>query len=297
MLYPYQLVSEEHLSVEKKYQIDSPASGFLEIIGILCDLFDELPTVLYLPEGTAMTLLFRDVVYQPRDITDCAGVISAQVNQTLPLRFYGTTDSRETAELTIQMDERNSGEAVVRVRSVSGRRIDQMNGLGVHLEMPDSQYMEHLAAVAGAMTLDSPMVGVVSRKHEGFVNDCGLLVPIEGSAFTYFSWSPEISSSQCLYALHAEHKMQLWQSFLADGQQPKEFDWLWNHYYFESNNYLLEWELALQMVLEKLRFQVERTENSYRVLDASGRERRFDFTRGGCAERLFLKLLFPVDTR
>ena len=297
MLYPYRLVFEERLSVEKNDQIDSPAGGFLEIVGILCDLFDELPTVLYLPGGTAMTLLFRDVVYQERDIIDSVGALSAQVNKTLPLRFYGTTDSRETAEVTIQMDEQNGGEAVARVRSVSGRRTGQLHGLGVHLDLPDSQHMEHLAAVAIAMTLNSPMVGVVSRKHEQFVNDCGLLVPTEGSAFTYFSWSPETSPSQCLYALHAEHKMQLWQSFLADRQQPKEFDWLWDHYYFEGSHFLLEWELALRMVLEKLRFQVERTEHSYRVLDGSGQECHFDFTRGGCAEKVFLKLLFPVDSR
>lgn len=295
MLYPYQLVSEEHLPAGKEYPIDSPAGGFLEIIGVLCNLFGDLPTILYLPESTAMTLLFRDVVYQPQDIIDSVGTTAAQVNRTLPLRFYGTTDSRETAELTVQTDEQN--EVVVRVRSVSDRRISQMNGLGVHLELPDSRYMEHLAAVAGAMTLDTPMVGTVSRKHEDFVKDCGLLIPTEGSAFIYFSWSPEVSPGQCLYTLHAEHKMKLWQSFLVYCQQPREFDWLWNHYYLEDNNYLLEWELALRMVLEKLRFQVERTERNYRVLDGSGQERRFDFTRGGCAEKLFLKLLFPVDSR
>ena len=169
MLYPYRLVSEERLSVGENGQIDSPASGFLEIVGILCDLFDELPTVLYLPEGTAMTLLFRDVAYQQRDIIDCVGGLAAQVDKKLPLRFYGTTDSRETAELAIQMDTQNSGEAVARVRSVSGRPIGQMSSLGVHLDLPDSQYMEHLAAVVSAMTLNSPMVGVVSRKHEQFV--------------------------------------------------------------------------------------------------------------------------------
>ena len=63
----------------------------------------------------------------------------------------------------------------------------------------------------------------------------------EGSAFTYFSWPPETSPSQCLYALYAEH--------------------------------------------------------SDRVLDGSGREGHLDFTRGGCTEKLFRKLLFPVDSR
>lgn len=51
------------------------------------------------------------------------------------------------------------------------------------------------------------------------------------------------------------------------------------------------------MVLEKLCFHVERGERSYRLADGSGRERRFDFIQGGPAEKVFLKLLFPVDDK
>ena len=34
-----------------------------------------------------------------------------------------------------------------------------------------------------------------------------------------------------------------------------------------------------------------------RNFDGDGRERRFDFARGGPAEKLFLKLLFPLDDK
>ena len=98
-------------------------------------------------------------------------------------------------------------------------------------------------------------------------------------------------------ALTAEHKALLWESFLADGQQPLEFAWLWEIYYTDQTRWLLEWELALDMVLDQLSFQVNRDTNSFCLLDGTGRERRFDFTRGGPAEKLFLKLLFPLDTR
>lgn len=94
-----------------------------------------------------------------------------------------------------------------------------------------------------------------------------------------------------------EHKALLWESFLADGQQPLEFAWLWEIYYTDQTRWLLEWELALDMVLDQLSFQVNRDTNSFCLLDGTGRERRFDFTRGGPAEKLFLKLLFPLDTR
>ena len=85
--------------------------------------------------------------------------------------------------------------------------------------------------------------------------------------------------------------------YSSDGQQPLEFAWLWEIYYTDQTRWLLEWELALDMVLDQLSFQVNRDTNSFCLLDGTGRERRFDFTRGGPAEKLFLKLLFPLDTR
>lgn len=297
MLYPYRLVYETRFPVPAVATPISPIAGFLEIVDTLNALFDETPVILRLPGGTALTLLYRDVVYLDRDITDSVGALAARVNLEMPLCFFGTTDTRETAELTLRMDDGAAGEAAARLRSVSGRRAGQLHGLGVHLELPDSQIPEHLSAVVDAMPSRLPMVGVTDRTHDRFLRDCGLLNPTEGSMFAYFSWSPGTGSQQFLHALTAEHKMRLWQVFLEDRQQPVEFDWIWETYYTEHTNCLLEWELALHMVLEKLGFQVERSKNSYRLMDGTGQERRFDFARGGSAEKLFLKLLFPVDAR
>ncbi len=150
--------------------------------------------------------------------------------------------------------------------------------------------------MARALAASGGPWGVVSRQHEAFVHKCGLLQPTQGSLFSYFAWE-NARPQQLLTALTAEHKALLWESFLADGQQPLEFAWLWEIYYTDQTRWLLEWELALDMVLDQLSFQVNRDTNSFCLLDGTGRERRFDFTRGGPAEKLFLKLLFPLDTR
>lgn len=41
------------------------------------------------------------------------------------------------------------------------------------------------------------------------------------------------------------------------------------------------------MILEKLSFHLEHTENSYRLTDNAGQERRFDFEKGCPAEKVF----------
>ena len=84
--------------------------------------------------------------------------------------------------------------------------------------------------MARALAASGGPWGVVSRQHEAFVHKCGLLQPTQGSLFSYFAWE-NARPQQLLTALTAEHKALLWESFLADGQQPLEFAWLWEIYY------------------------------------------------------------------
>ena len=270
-------------------------AAFLELMVTLDELFDEFPAVLRLPEGTALTLLYRDVVYSDQDILNSVGGLACHISETCSLTFYGTTEHRETAEMTVRPGS-SPKKGRVLTRSLSGRPIRRLQGLGVRLDLGDRDAADHLTVMARALAASGGPWGVVSRQHEAFVHKCGLLQPTQGSLFSYFAWE-NARPQQLLTALTAEHKALLWESFLADGQQPLEFAWLWEIYYTDQTRWLLEWELALDMVLDQLSFQVNRDTNSFCLLDGTGRERRFDFTRGGPAEKLFLKLLFPLDTR
>lgn len=289
------LVAEERFPIPAETGEASSFTPFLEIVGILNDLFEERPQLLGLPGGSCVTVLYRNVAYLPRDIMDSVGRLAAQVSRELPIRFIGTTDARETAEMTVQPQDGKT--ALLQLHSPSGRPVERMYGLGVHLNVPGEHSLAYLTDVIAAMPTDGPLIGAVSKRHERFLCSGGLLVPVEGAFFAYFSWEPEADWRQLLYTLTAKHKLLLWEAFLEDGVQPREFDWLWEIYYTEKASYLLEWELALRMVLEKLCFHVEHRAHSYRLIDGSGRERRFDFIQGGPAEKVFLKLLFPVDDK
>ena len=40
---------------------------------------------------------------------------------------------------------------------------------------------------------------------------------------------------------------------------------------------------------------MERSDHAFHALDSEGNERRFGIARGGPAEKVFLKLLFPLN--
>lgn len=292
MLYPFRLISEEVLPVGRDQSGAPPLAWLLTLLRNLSGLFDTAPAVLALPGSAVLTFLYRDVAYPWRDVMAAAGPAAAGLADSLPLRFFGTTQARETAELTA----RREGEAVlVRLRSVSGRPIQMLEGLGLQARLPDAETAAQIAEIAASGPFLAPC-GVVKRHCEALLAACGLLAPTGGSLFSYLAWET-VEAPACLSALTAGHKAALWRTFLEDGQQPMEFDWLWESYYSGEAVFLLEWELALRMVLEDLGFQVERGDVCFRVTDPLGRERRFDFAWGGPAEKLFLKLLFPLDTK
>ncbi len=293
MLYPLQQAGEEAVLLPPLPQDRSPAARFLELAAGLNALFDETPNLLRMSGGASLTLLYRDAAYRWQDIFDCVGSLAAALSPNIPLTFFGTTQTRETAEFTISPGGLGKGQ--VSLRSVSGKSFDLLQGLGVRLELLSPEAAAQWADLAAALPRRGPC-GVLPGRYGDFLAGCGLLLPARGSLFAYLAWTP-VSPPQALAALDCAHKAELWRAFLLEGRQSLEFDWLWQHYYTGQALFLLEWELALQAVLEELGFRVERGEASFRVTDREGRQRRFDFARGGPAEKLFLKLMFPLDGR
>lgn len=292
MLYPARLIARYRVPLGPALESAPAPARFLEIAHVLTALFDQEPAVLYLPGGATLTLLYRNADYFWQDITDNVAPLAASIPREMGLCFFGATKARETVELSLVTE---GGEGVVSLRSVSGARFGQLQGLGLQAQFPAAATAAALAELAAADSLAAGC-GVVSKRHEELLSSCGLLAPTPGSLFAYFAWEPP-TPRQFLCALTAAHKARLWRTFLLDGQQPREFEWLWENYYTGEALFLLEWELALRLVLEELSFQVRRDSASFCLLDGQGRERRFDFSHGGPAEKLFLKLLFPVDTK
>lgn len=248
MRYPFQVIKEWQIPLTPLPKTYPATAAFLELMVTLDELFDEFPAVLRLPEGTALTLLYRDVVYSDQDILNSVGGLACHISETCSLTFYGTTEHRETAEMTVRPGS-SPKKGRVLTRSLSGRPIRRLQGLGVRLDLGDRDAADHLTVMARALAASGGPWGVVSRQHEAFVHKCGLLQPTQGSLFSYFAWE-NARPQQLLTALTAEHKALLWESFLADGQQPLEFAWLWEIYYTDQTRWLLEWELALDMVLD-----------------------------------------------
>lgn len=290
MLYPFRLIREERLDFAGKAQERGPQVCFLEVAGILNRLFCCSPSVLTLDEGYKVTLLYRDAAYLPQDLGESVGAYAAAADICL----FGTSENRETVEMRFYED---GEDLVMRLSSVSGQDFDHLQSVGVQMECKSHEEARQLSRLISLLPVDPPFCICVDALDKEAVSQWGLLLPTSGSFYGYLA-EESLTEKELLLSLSFQQKATLWREFLAEHQQPAEFGWLWSVYYDKNGPlFLLEWELALRLVLEELHFQVEHQDDFFRLLDGEGKVCRFDFVRGGPAEKVFLKLLFPMDTK
>lgn len=186
MLYPLQTISEERIPIPPLSGVGPPAEQFLTLIRTVSLLFDQAPNLLP-TAGGRLTLLYRNLAYLLQDVVDNTGGPAAALSALWPLRFYGTTEGRETAEWSISTLDVKT--ALVGLRSVSGKPFDHLEGLGIQVELPNAA----LAAALRELCAAAPFLGacaVIPSGGAALLEGSPLLVPARGSRFSYLSWSP-----------------------------------------------------------------------------------------------------------
>ena len=169
MLYPFRVIGEDRVSLSPLSA--PPAACMLELVRGLNELFDETPAILHLPGSSVLTLLYQNTVYQWQDLLDTIGPAAAALSQVLPLRFFGTTEARETAELSLRPGPQG---LVACRRSVSGRPFSRLQGLGVQAEWETSEAAEDMAELAAAVPHCAPC-GAVDGRHRALLQSLSLI--------------------------------------------------------------------------------------------------------------------------
>ena len=83
--------------------------------------------------------------------------------------------------------------------------------------------------------------------------------------------------------------------FLENGVDYAEFEWIYDGIFKQELNNRTEWELGLNAALNQLEYSLKISESEFELCDGIGERRYFSFNSEQNAQRVFLKLLFPVN--
>lgn len=117
----------------------------------------------------------------------------------------------------------------------------------------------------------------------------------QSTCYCYGNLSEDQEQQDYLDVLSFPQKVGLWLQFLENGIDYEEFAWIYDRIFAQELNDRIEWELAVYAALNQLEYALKISESEFELYDGSGEKRYFSFNSEQNAQRVLLKLLFPLN--
>lgn len=271
----------------------SKISPAILTLGFVYDLSRSLsvnPNVYYTDGNLMVAVMFSGSSFGCDDFMEEYRDTMADISAKWPLTVYGNVPGPETGELCAR---REGDEVVSYKKCVSGRDFSDFSDICIKVEPNDLEECSFLKEGITQMCSANRCIAL-PREYERFCVTSEFYVPIEGTHFSYLPMEGDVSCEERLRCLCVNQKEELWHEFLKYKMTAMEFEWLWDAYQDGTVNGLLEWELALESTLSRLNVKVTNDNQVFRVFDRNDMPMRFDYVHGSAADKVFLKILFPL---
>jgi hypothetical protein len=268
----------------------SPGIRLIRLIWDLWEFFGAAPEVLRSGKGGRVNFFFRDSCAAYPDLIRVFGTGIARICEDWPLCLFATAAETETCRITAALG--NDG-VECRMETISGKAYEILNDICLCADC-GSEAAACLEEAFGTPAR-TEYCHAVSRRHWDFLRREGIPCCAAGTLYCYFCRQPEDPEAPgaFLRTLSLEKKVSLWKEALADGMDLREFEWLYERYEKGIFVNLMEWELALQEAMEDLSYRLV-NDGRFFAVEGKKHRRTFDFEQGTAAEKMFLKILFPV---
>ena len=270
-------------------------------------------------------------------LLDEYGISVATVSRKYPLSLCGSALSRETAELKAFFDQEHqriifqkwniSGKDFDQLANLCLRLIIADTQIKAELTaiLQNISYKNHFIAIKRTdfaektfaylpqLSPDTyyrfiplPDLGVASCYLTALTNDNLISIPdinelecyspyLDKYRFIPIPEEGDIISS--ILDLSVAQQKELWLVFLADRISPLEFFYVLQAVDKGQVPSFFTWELSLRLAIDEEGIRILYDDNGFTVKDRNGQRIIYDYTAGSAAEKLLLKIIFPIAKR
>ena len=288
----YQKAWEDTVSIVRPNPESAPGRDLFSLLLDVSDWLGAAPNICSSLQGKAMYAIYPSAVFPPEDFFDYFGQSIASIGKTWPVCGFGMADNQETVCLSAK---ENGDKIQLMQQNISGKSADVLTTLCLRIDVASREISERLSRLFLGINWRTGITAL--NWEEGpFLEEQGLALAAESRGmFCYGGLDPQAPERDCLFSLRFPQKTALWQAFLRDGFQPIEFEWLADE--IEENTLLdrIEWELALEEVMDQMKFRLVSGEKTFSLFDGGGNKLYFGADCHSAAQRALVKLLFPLN--
>ena len=242
-------------------------------------------------DDKVLYVLYRDIAFTDQSFWQTFGGYLIALRQKWQIDAYGTElSAQEAVELSLEK-QGNTFYAVQ--KTVSGQYADSIRSLCLRVQGTSAGEIERLCSLcriidwqSGILAGDWNLNGVYAQERIEWLRT--------NSLYCYGSVSDGPEQDKCLEALRFPQKVSLWSGFFEKGFDYAEFGWLYDKISAGELNDRTEWELALYTVLNKLNYVLKISEAEFELYNGQGKRCYFSFDSDQNAQKVLLKLLFPL---
>lgn len=250
------------------------------------------PSVYYSEKTNSVRLLYMNASIELQGFFIQFGEYLGRISKYCTIRICGAVNQEEDGEVLVE--ENASGYKMKKV-GVSGRDFDILFYPYIKVEFEDEEHCRFLMDMALHLDYRNGFA-VVSKKWDEFLAKEG--VPGIKDLFFYRYLPIDCPRKQfyyrMLHSLSIHQICYLWMRFLMDGAVCEEFDRFVELLQKDEMYGLYKWRMGLKLAMEQLEIKVILKDRDFEVFSKDGQRMNFDYENGSSAERLLLKILFPV---
>jgi hypothetical protein len=243
-------------------------------------------------DAHSLHILFRNFAFSEQDFWQTFGGYLIALRPKWKIGIFGTElSSQETAALLL--DQQN-GKFYAVQKTISGRYADSIRSLCLRIECANTEdaamvnlLCQHIDWQSGILVADWDLREAFKQEHIPWLH--------QSTCYCYGNLSEDQEQQDYLDVLSFPQKVGLWLQFLENRFDYEEFAWLYNRISAQELNDRIEWDLAVYAALNQLEYALKISKSEFELYDGSGERRYFSFNSEQNAQRVFLKLLFPLN--
>ena len=243
-------------------------------------------------DAHSLYILFRNFAFSEQDFWQTFGGYLIALRPKWKIGIFGTElSSQETVALLL--DQQNWKFYAVQ-KTISGRYADSIRSLCLRIECANTEdaamvnlLCQHMDWQSGILVADWDLREAFKQEHIPWLH--------QSTCYCYGNLSEDQEQQDYLDVLSFPQKVGLWLQFLENRFDYEEFAWLYNRISAQELNDRIEWELAVYAALNQLEYALKISKSEFELYDGSGERRYFSFNSEQNAQRVFLKLLFPLN--